>query len=77
MIQPRLYPCSMAFRCSKGHVVGRCRPDSVLGDRAYDAERIRRALRSRQILPGSQGAIRSMVAGWDDGAGLWNVPSHG
>ena len=29
----------------------RCRPDSVLGDRAYDAERIRRALRSRQILP--------------------------
>ncbi len=29
----------------------RFRPDSVLGDRAYDAERIRRALRSRQILP--------------------------
>ena len=29
----------------------RCRPDSVLGDRAYDAERIRRALRRRQILP--------------------------
>jgi hypothetical protein len=29
----------------------RCHSDSVLGDRAYDAERIRRALRSRQILP--------------------------
>jgi len=54
----------------------RCRPDSVLGDWAYDAERIRRALRSRQILP-RLAAIQSMVAGWGDGAGLWNVPSHG
>jgi transposase len=29
----------------------RCRPDCVLGDRAYDAERIRRGLRARHILP--------------------------
>lgn len=29
----------------------RCRPDRVLGDRAYDAQKIRRALRARHILP--------------------------
>lgn len=29
----------------------RCRPDCLLGDRAYDAERIRLALRARRILP--------------------------
>lgn len=29
----------------------RCRPDCVLGDRAYDAESIRRGLRDRTILP--------------------------
>jgi transposase len=29
----------------------RCRPDRMLGDRAYDAEHIRRALRTRRILP--------------------------
>jgi transposase len=29
----------------------RCRPDSVLGDRAYDAENIRRTMRARRILP--------------------------
>jgi transposase len=29
----------------------RCRPECVLGDRAYDAEQIRRALRGRRILP--------------------------
>ena len=29
----------------------RCRPESLLGDRAYDAEYIRYALRDRQILP--------------------------
>jgi transposase len=29
----------------------RCRPDCALGDRAYDAENIRRALRARHILP--------------------------
>lgn len=29
----------------------RCRPDSLLGDRANDAEHIRRALRGRHILP--------------------------
>lgn len=32
-------------------VVGRCRPDRILGDRAYDAEKIRRALRARHISP--------------------------
>jgi transposase len=29
----------------------RCRPDRILGDRAYDAEKIRRALRARHISP--------------------------
>jgi transposase len=29
----------------------RCRPDCVLGDRAYDAEAIRRGLRARRIRP--------------------------
>ena len=29
----------------------RCRPDCVLGDRAYDAEVIRQGLRARHILP--------------------------
>ena len=29
----------------------RCRPDCVLGDRAYDAESIRSGLRARHILP--------------------------
>jgi hypothetical protein len=29
----------------------RCRPDCILGDRAYDAEKIRRALRARHISP--------------------------
>jgi transposase len=29
----------------------RCRPDCVLGDRAYDAEAIRRGLRARHIVP--------------------------
>jgi transposase len=29
----------------------RCHPDCVLGDRAYDAETIRRGLRVRRILP--------------------------
>lgn len=29
----------------------RYRPDCVLGDRAYDAKKIRRALRARHVLP--------------------------
>jgi transposase len=29
----------------------RCRPDCILGDRAYDAEAIRQGLRTRRILP--------------------------
>ena len=29
----------------------RCRPDCVLGDRAYDAEVIRQGLRARHVLP--------------------------
>ena len=45
----------------------RCRPDSLLGDRAYDAEYIRYALRARQILP--QLAMRSTKHG--SGLGRW------
>jgi transposase len=45
----------------------RRRPDSVLGDRAYDAERIRRALRSRQIWP--RLAMRNTKHG--SGLGRW------
>ena len=29
----------------------RCRPDCMVGDRVYDAEQLRRALRARHILP--------------------------
>ncbi len=29
----------------------RCRPDALLGDRTYDAEKIRRSIRARRILP--------------------------
>ena len=58
----------MAFRHSKGRV-GRpcCRPDSLLGDRAYDAEYIRYALRARQILP--RLAMRNTKHG--SGLGRW------
>ena len=45
----------------------RCRPDSVLGDRAYDAESIRRALRTRQIVP--RLAMRNTKHG--SGLGRW------
>jgi transposase len=45
----------------------RCRPDSLLGDRAYDAEGIRRALRRRQILP--RLAMRNTKHG--SGLGRW------
>ena len=45
----------------------RCRPDSVLGDRAYDAEYIRSALRARQILPAL--AMRNTKHG--SGLGRW------
>jgi transposase len=45
----------------------RCRPDSLLGDRAYDAEYIRYALRARQILPLL--AMRSTKHG--SGLGRW------
>jgi transposase len=44
----------------------RSRPDSLLGDRAYDAEYIRHALRTRQILP--QLAMRNTKNG---GLGRW------
>ena len=49
----------------------RCRPDSVLGDRAYDPERIRRALHSRQILP--RLAIRNTKHGSGLGRLRWVV----
>ena len=45
----------------------RCRPDSVLGDRAYDAESIRLALRTRQIVP--RLAMRNTKHG--SGLGRW------
>ena len=45
----------------------RCRPDCVPGDRAYDAENIRRALRVRNILP--QLAMRNTENG--SGLGRW------
>jgi hypothetical protein len=41
----------MPFPRSKDCVVGRCRPNCLMGDRAYDAEKIRRVLRARHILP--------------------------
>jgi transposase len=45
----------------------RCHPDCILGDRAYDAERIRRALRARHISPLL--AMRNTENG--SGLGLW------
>jgi transposase len=45
----------------------RCRPDCILGDRAYDAEKIRRALRARHISPLL--AMRNMENG--SGLGRW------
>ena len=45
----------------------RCRPDSMLGDRAYDAQYIRHALRTRQILP--RLAMRNTKHG--SGLGRW------
>jgi len=42
----------MGFHRYKGCVEDRAvRPDSVLGDRAYDAKNIRRTIRARHILP--------------------------
>ena len=41
----------------------RGRPDSVLGDRAYDAENIRRTMRARRILPCLQCATHGMRSG--------------
>jgi transposase len=58
----------MASRRSKGpRGRPRCRPDSLLGDRAYDAEYIRDALRARQILP--RLAMRNTKHG--SGLGRW------
>lgn len=45
----------------------RCRPDCILGDRAYDAVHIRRVLRARHILPLL--AIRNTEHG--SGLGRW------
>ena len=58
----------MTFRRSKGpRGRPRRRLDSLLGDRAYDAEYIRYALRARQILPLL--AIRNTKHG--SGLGQW------
>src|SRR5499425_753478 len=51
----------------------RCRPDSVLGDRAYDAEYLRHALRTRQVFPRLAMRNTKHGSGLGDGAGLWNA----
>jgi hypothetical protein len=71
-IQPRLYPCSMAFRCSKGRVVGRAVTRTACwgtGPTMPSAFAVLCAAAKSCL--GSQCAIRSMVAGWGDCAGLW------
>jgi transposase len=45
----------------------RCRPDCILGDRAYDAAQIRRALRARHILP----LLAMRNSGHGSGLGQW------
>jgi len=45
----------------------RCRPDCLLGDRAYDAEKIRRALRARHITP----LLAMRNTGNGSGLGRW------
>jgi len=47
----------------------RFRPDCIVGDRAYDAEKIRRAPRAVTSRRYSQCAIRKTAAVWDDSAG--------
>jgi hypothetical protein len=47
----------------------RFRPDCIVGDRAYDAEKLRRALRAVTSRRYSQCAIRKTAAVWDDSAG--------
>ena len=49
----------------------RCRPDCLMGDRAYDAEKIRRVLRARHILPLL--AMRIMEHGSGLGRRRWVV----
>jgi len=55
----------------------RCRPDSLLGDRAYDAEYIRYALHARKILPSLAISNTKHGSGLGRGAGLRNALSHG
>jgi len=47
----------------------------MLGDRAYDAEHIRRVLRARHILPLL--AMRNTEHGSGLGQWRWNAASHG
>jgi transposase len=49
----------------------RFRPDSLLGDRAYDAEKIRRAVRARRVLPLL--AMRNTPHGSGLGRWRWGV----
>src|SRR5947209_2492777 len=55
----------------------RCRPDSVLGDGPTMPSAFAVLCVAAKSCLGSQCAIRSMVAGWGDYAGLWNVRSPG
>src|ERR1700728_4140904 len=68
--QPRLYPCSIAFRCSRGRVVGRAVARTACWGtgRTMPSEFDVLCLAAKSCL-GSQCAIRSMVAGWGDHAG--------
>jgi hypothetical protein len=50
----------------------RCRPDCVLGDRAYDAQAIRDGLRARTFTLCWPCVERGTAAAWDAGAGWWN-----
>jgi transposase len=49
----------------------RCRPECVLGDRAYDAEKLRRGFRARHILPLL--AMRNTKHGSGSGRWRWVV----
>jgi hypothetical protein len=53
----------------------RCRPDCVLGDRAYDAHVIRQGLRARHILPLMD--VRRTKHGSGFGGGWWSAVSLG
>jgi hypothetical protein len=68
----------MPFPCSKARVVGRALARTV----CWETELTMPSTfgvhyAGAKSCLGSQCAIRNMVAGWGDFAGLWNAPSHG